>query len=179
MKISHVLPALIFATSSLGMAQEQEQNMLERIQNPTMEANRMHNKTFQGGTGIQVREFQTGAFTGNKSATTKEFTTRSFLGMRNPWFGEKVYDSRAASIANRSALEASNTFTTASFAVDANSSANRSADISATLTDSMKPREAAIPSTAQGSVDQFTQNLDRDLSIDDVRKLLNKGQQSR
>jgi len=178
MKPAILILLAIAATASLS-AQEQETGMLERIHNPKMESNRMQDKAFSGGTGVQVRAFNTGEFQGSKSASTGEYKTKSFLGIRNPWFGSTVFETGASTFANRSAREGGDTFTTSTFAVDANSNANRSASIDEQLPDSVKPREAALPSKSQGSVDRFTQNLSDDLTIDQVRDLLNKGKQNR
>ncbi len=178
MKAAILILAVVAATATLS-AQQQESGMLERIHNPKMESNRMQDKAFTGGTGIQVRAFNTGDFQGSKSASTGEHKTKSFLGIRNPWFGSTVYETSASTFADRSARERDETFTTAAFAVDANSNANRSASIDEQLPNSVKPREASIPGKSQGSVDRFTQNLSDDLTIDQVRDLLNKGKQNR
>lgn len=66
--------------------------MLDRIMNPDRDrANPMGAKEFSSKP-FEGRTFQgTGEFTGVKSARTKEFVTREFLGIRNPWFGKKVF----------------------------------------------------------------------------------------
>jgi hypothetical protein len=178
MKAATLILIVVTTTATLS-AQEQETGMLERIHNPQMESNRMQDKAFSGGTGVQVRVFNTGEFQGSKSASTSEYKTKSFLGIRNPWFGSTVHETSASMFANRSARKGGDTFITSTFAVDANSNANRSALIDEQLPNSVKPRETALPSKSQGSVDRFTQNLTDDLSIDQVRDLLNKGKQNR
>lgn len=94
---------MIFATTAV--AQQQEQGMMDRILNPDRDrANPMGAKAFSGKP-FEGRAFAgTGEYTGVKSARTKEFTTREFLGIRNPWFGKKVYSTEAARELNRYVL---------------------------------------------------------------------------
>jgi len=154
--------------------------MLERIHNPKLEANPMQNRSFTSSPGLKVKEFNAGAFTGSKSASTGEFKTKSFFGIRNPWFGSTVYKTDSSSFANRSARENSKGFDTAAFAVKANSASNQKSSLAdEQLPNSVRPRETVLPSKAQGGVDRFTENLGDDLTVDEVRDLLNKGKQNR
>ncbi len=85
--------AILFA--SVAMAQEQDQTMINRIINVdrakafTVEKKQYKTDEFSSST------YKTGEFSGVKSARTSEFRTRSFLGIRNPWFGRKVYETKA------------------------------------------------------------------------------------
>jgi len=78
-------------------AQEQEQRMMDRIMNPKVDqANPMGDKAFSA-TAFSAKKFEAGGeYRGVKAAQTKEYTTRKFLGIRNPWFGTKVYETDAA-----------------------------------------------------------------------------------
>lgn len=71
--------------------------MMERIMRPNLEqANPMGSKSFKGAS-FSAGAFQgAGSYNGVKTAPTKTFGTRSFLGIRNPWFGKKVYETSAA-----------------------------------------------------------------------------------
>lgn len=151
--------------------------MLERIQNPKMEANQMQNKEFGSSTGIKATPFEAGAYNVSKSAPVKSFSSRSFFGIKNPWFGNKTADTAASTYANRKAREAETSFFTKSAQTSTARDARKSADFSETLPRSMSPRSTTVEPKAQGGVDQFTQNLSEDLSIDDVRALLNKGKE--
>jgi len=170
----------LFSPVALIFGQQQESGMLERIQNPKMEASKMQDKAFSSGGGMQVKSFNTGAFTGSKSASTGEFKTKSFFGIRNPWFGRTVFETSSSTFANRPAREGTKAFDTSAFAVKANSAANRTSSlVDEELPNSVRPRETILPGKAQGSVDKFTQNLSDDLTVDEVRDLLNKGKQNR
>lgn len=163
-----------------AFAQQQESQMLNRILNPNREeSSRMQDRGFTGGSGVQVREFSAGSFQGTRSVATPEFNTRSFFGLRNPWFGRKVVETDSARFRAASADRLTRQFSTEGFETRQNSSAGRSADMDARLPASASPREAALPAKSQGGVDRFTENLTQDLSIDQVRDLLNKGAQNR
>lgn len=86
---------MLFASAAMG--QQQDRTMIDRIMN--LDRNRpnpMGGKEFESA-GFATREFQGGgAYEAVKPARTKEFSTRSFLGIRNPWFGKKVYKTEAA-----------------------------------------------------------------------------------
>lgn len=79
--------------------------MLDRIMNPDRDrANPMGAKEF-ASKPFEGRKFEgTGEFTGVKSARTKEFVTREFLGIRNPWFGKKVFATEGVADLHRYAV---------------------------------------------------------------------------
>lgn len=84
--------------ATVAMAQQQESKMIERILNLDP---KKANTTFKGKefetTAYRARDFQgTRAYADVKDARTKAFATRSFFGIRNPWFGKKVFQTKAA-----------------------------------------------------------------------------------
>jgi hypothetical protein len=91
--------------AATAAAQQQEQRMMDRIMNPDRDrSNPMGAKAFSAKP-FEGREFQGAVeYTGVKAARTKEFTTREFLGIRNPWFGKRVYATEAARELNRYVL---------------------------------------------------------------------------
>ena len=95
MVIRALLLAMLFAASV--HAQQQEQTMMDRITKPNMDQrNSMGEKAFSGA-GYSTTQFRgAGTYNGIKNAQTKTFGTRVFLGIRNPWFGKKVYETSAA-----------------------------------------------------------------------------------
>jgi hypothetical protein len=88
--------------TAAASAQVQEQGMMERIMNPDRErANPMGAKAF-GSKPFAGREFAAArGYGGVKPARTRDFVTREFLGIRNPWFGKKVFATREAGDINR------------------------------------------------------------------------------
>lgn len=94
--VGRVLMLTMLFAGSLS-AQQQEQRMMDRIMNPKVDqANPMGEKTFSAS-GFSTKKFDAGeGYRGVKPARTKEYTTRKFLGIRNPWFGKKVFETDAA-----------------------------------------------------------------------------------
>jgi hypothetical protein len=94
---------MLFAATAA--AQQQEQRMIDRLLKPDpTRVSPLAEKSFETRlyTGQQfdgVREYD-----GVKQAQTKEHATREFLGIRNPWFGKKVYATQAALELNRYVL---------------------------------------------------------------------------
>ena len=86
---------MLFA--SVAMGQQQDRTMIDRIMNlDRARPNPMGGKEFETA-AFAAREFRGGdGYAGVKPVRTKEFGTRSFLGIRNPWFGNKVYETKAA-----------------------------------------------------------------------------------
>jgi hypothetical protein len=163
---------MLFASAPGVFAQQQEQRMLDRIMNPDRDrANPMGAKAFTSKP-YEGREFRgISEFTGVKTAQTKEYTTREFLGIRNPWFGKKVYategaqDLRPYAVADREySSRAVETGTVRDGGRAANVRSNTEAEAGRRFLGRGKSQDsinAAYPS--QGA-----------LTIDEVRELLNR-----
>ncbi len=191
-RMSRVLPLVAcLLAAGFARAQQQEQGLVERIDGTTLKAikamdsnsktdpaltSSLGKKSYDSGS-FNTKTYGTGDYLGIKTATLKTFSTRSFLGLKNPWFGRKVYDTGASGLASRSAGGSSRQFKTDSFEAkkfDGGGKADLK-DGAAPLPAGTEPRPYLVAPKAQGGVDQFTQNLKKDLTIDDVRDLLNKG----
>lgn len=137
-------------------------------------------KTFNAG-AFKTKDFATANFAGTKSAKTKTFATRSFLGIKNPWFGKKVFDAGSAKFKRTTASEAGETFATGEHTVKAFGESGKSdaAVASEILPRDSAPRKYLGPEQPEKAIDQFTQNLHRDLTMEEVQVLLNKGQKAR
>jgi len=199
--VRRVLPIFAALLCALGAAraQEQEQGMLDRIDAnwkqgiQAMNADATGKKKGKDKTAgalvspltskkfesseMATKSFSASSFSGVKGAPIKSYETRSFFGLRNPWFGRKVFDTTADTMAGRSARESREQFKTDAFAVKEFEKASKgdAQDASATLATADQPRPYLVPGKTQQGLDKFTQNLKKDLTIDDVRDLLNKG----
>ncbi|MEI6492561.1 MAG: hypothetical protein WCO94_08430, partial [Verrucomicrobiota bacterium] len=92
--------ALLFTSLASGFPQTQEAKLVDRIMKPNMEkANPLRNKAFSGTTAVPLRSSPAvgQTFQGVRDATVKDFSTRSFLGLKNPWFGSRVFSTKAES----------------------------------------------------------------------------------
>ncbi len=174
MKTSLASAIAALAVPSLLLAQEQDRKLLERIQRPDMElANPMQKKSFEGGDGVLIRESPMArAYPGTKDAAAKEFAgTRSFFGIRNPWFGNRVYEAREAPLMARGGGNPD-----AAYPVrDAKTGDYRDSSQKAALGDSTaQVRPFLVPGAAQGALDQISDKIRKEMTIDEVRELLNK-----
>jgi hypothetical protein len=181
----------LLALIGIARAQEQEAGMLQRIDLNTKRAMQAMDasakpdpslasplaaKSFQANS-FNAKTFGTGSYAGAKSAASGTFETRSFLGIKNPWFGKKVFATDANRVAQKAARESSETFRTQTFAVR-EFDQSRKADAGAAAAEvpvAAEPRPYLVPGKTQGAMDRYTENLHKDLTIDDVRDLLNKG----
>ncbi|MGH8047346.1 MAG: hypothetical protein ACREKL_08880 [Chthoniobacterales bacterium] len=186
------LPFALLATAVVAHAQQQESGMAERIDMSTKKAimatdakakydpsltSPLQSKTY-GGAAFATKKYGTGAFEGTKSANLKTFQTHSFLGIKNPWFGSRIFKTDTSVYTSREATEASKDFRTDSYSVNEYAKAGKkdALDANAILPSSAEPRKYLGSEPKKSvSMDRFTQNLQKDLSIDDVRDLLNKG----
>ncbi len=153
----------------LAVAQEQEQHMMNRIMNlDRTRANPMGGKQFET-TSFSAREFQGGEYAGVKSARIKEYRTRSFLGIRNPWFGKTVYQTKAARELTRYVLSdkafASRTID-AGAAPDASRAASQDGRVAETRQFFGRGKSQAALDAAHPS--------GKALSLDEVREVLNR-----
>jgi hypothetical protein len=169
-------PAILacLAFPALLTAQEQERKLLERIQRPNMElSNPMQNMAFTGGGGVQIREASIArSYAGTKEARSKEFATRSFFGIKNPWFGKRSFDSKEAALFPRGGpVKLDEPYRVSEARVREFPAAGKQA----ALGDSIVPVNAFLGrGGAQGSLDQISDKVKKEMTIDEVRELLNK-----
>ena len=173
--LAPALLALLALPAFLG-AQEQERKLLDRIQRPNMElTNPMQGKSFNGGGGVEIKDATVGrqAFTGAKSPLLKEFAgTRSFFGIKNPWFGNRVFETKPASLSKSGGLGKLD----AAYPVrDALTREFPSSEKQANLGTSTVPvRPFLVRGESQGALEQLSTKINKEMTIDDIRELLNK-----
>jgi len=160
---------MLFAGSAV--AQQQEQRMMDRIMNPKVDqANPMGDKAFSA-TAFAAKKFEGGGeFHGVKAAKTKEYTTRKFLGIRNPWFGKKVYETDAARELTRYVLSDKEF---ASRAVEAKVAPEEGRE-ALQLDGEIDARQFLGRGKSQAVLDQTYTQGGAPLSLDEVRELLNR-----
>jgi hypothetical protein len=132
-------------------------------------------KKFEGGGNVKIRPYDAGvsSFAIKSAYTTSAFQeTHSFWGIKNPWLGTKVYDTRTADFSNNMIIKnADRQFPVKSKDVKTFADSGKTAeDKPAYYT---KPFVPPKPPT-QSTFDEISAKLDKKLTIDDVRELLNK-----
>jgi len=157
-------------------AQQQERKLLDRIQRPDMNlGNPLQSKNYEGTGNLKIKSAWLGdkSFAGTKAAPLKEFSgARSFLGIKNPWFGKRTYDTKLASLTGRGGLAKLDT----GYAVK---DAATRAFPSATKSPSLNSGDVAVrpflnQGGTQGALDQISDKVKKEMTIDEVRELLNK-----
>ncbi len=182
------LPTIVLSTLLLGstaFAQEQEAGMLDRIMDKAKNgvASPMQNQEFNGASGFAAKEFSANSFSGVKDANVKEFSTKSFFGIKNPWFGKEVYESGTDRLSQKTARASDDVFSTDAFDTAGYTDADKDSGFDKVPTPRAEtPREFAVfdpfkrRSESTAGLQEFTDTFQRDLSIEEVRALLNKGQ---
>lgn len=137
-------------------------------------ANPLGSKTFEGGGGLNVKkEVQENAFLYDEKVSEKKFRgSRKFLGIKNPWFGEKIYDAKDASLWSKSVVpNADREFSAGEVETR---SARQSEKALETDTEVVPVRPYPGRGGAQGAMDKITDSMKKEMSIEEVRELLNK-----
>ncbi len=170
--LAPALSALLLFPSVIG-AQQQEQKLLDRINRPNMElANPMQGKGFTGGGGVQMREASVGrtVFDASKSAYPKEFSgARSFFGIKNPWFGNRIFETKTSTLSRSAKLDSAFPIREAATGGFSGSGKRVDADSSSVVS-----RPFLVQGSAQGGFEQISDRISKKMTIDDIRELLNK-----
>ncbi|HEY5770511.1 MAG TPA: hypothetical protein VIS71_11760 [Terrimicrobium sp.] len=157
-------------------AQQTEKKLLDRVTaKPDMSLlNSMNGKKFDpGGSPLGKRAAESSKFLYDQKLSTEKYrTVRSFLGLKNPWLGKMVYDSRQVSFGSKSsAANAGKTFPVES----ADARKFYQADKKAARRDEPVKTSAYLGrGSAQGSLDQISDKIDKNMTIEQIRELLNK-----
>jgi hypothetical protein len=153
------------------MAQEQEDRLMQRLLNPQTDRSApMGTKAFVS-MPFASRAFEGGErYSGVKEVSrSQEFGTRSFLGIRNPWFGRKVFETEAARDLTKYVLS-NKAFASSSVESVAAPEARRAMPVSRSET---VVRDYEVRGRSQQAISaQHTGGSP--LSLDDVRELLNR-----
>jgi len=166
----------VYCAAESASAQDQERKLVDRVMKPDMElSNPLQTKSFGQTSSVALRQAgeSRDSYAGVRDAYIKDFAyTRSFLGIKNPWFGGKVYDTKGASLLTKSALvnadrEVPVKKAEAAEYYDATKAANFGSPV--------VPVRPFIPqAAAQGAVSGISDKINDKMTIDEVRELLNK-----
>ena len=170
-----ILTFLLLAAAS-AIAQVQERKLLERINKPDLSlGNPFEKQAFKGASIMPMRTAPTTEkqFFGAKGANVKEFPlTHSFLGVKNPWLGHQVFDTKNASSWSKSVvMDADKKVPIRKAESIASSDAAKSAHLGSPVV----PVRPFVPvPSSQGALSQITDKITNKMTIDEVRDILNK-----
>lgn len=174
-KLLPIAVGLLLSISETTCAQEQEKKLLDRIQCPDMQlGSALQSKGFAGvtGAGVKASSFANKTLVTSEAGSVREFGgTRSFLGIKNPWFGKRSYDGNAALLSTRMGLDISKSYSVKPAAIEPYAAASKKAQ-AANSQVPIKP--FLVQGEAQGALQQISDKVKKEMTIDDVRELLNK-----
>lgn len=168
--------AFWFLAGACCLAQQEDKKLLERVlAKPDMSLmNPMNEKKFEGG-GFLLKKNTDGAPSfvyDQKLSIGKYRNVRSFLGLRNPWFGKRVYESSQASLWSKTLVANAETMVPVD---SAKTEKFYQADKKAAKHE--EPVKTSVylgRGSAQGKLDQISDKIDKNMTIEEVRQLLNK-----
>ena len=166
---------LVAATQSQD--QSKEQGMLERIMHPDRTAKSAFDGKVYSTTGsFSDRKVSTKEYAGSKAFTSKEFITKSYEGEKKSWLGNLLFPSKKLP----ENLQGTNGDATKKFA----SKELPTKDYSELEKKSpygskgaYETKEISLKGKTQGAIDNdphLQEAVKKGLSVEDVRKLLNK-----
>lgn len=168
-----LIVTLFLASLAPAFSQTQEVKLVDRIMKPDMQlGNPLQSKSFTGTSSVPIRKSPQAvqSFYGVKDANTKDFPfTRSFLGLKNPWFGGKVYETKQSSALSKYDVKQAGFDKTSE--VDDYYKATKEANFGSPVV----PVTTFIPRPAAGgAVSRISDKINEKMTIDEVRELLNK-----
>jgi hypothetical protein len=157
-------------------AQQDEKKLLERVlAKPDMsQINPMNAKKFDSG-GFLGKKAAAGSSSflyAQKASPGKYENVRSFLGIKNPWIGRKVYESGKASVWSKTLIQNKDTaYPVASVKAGKFHEAERRAS---RREQPFRTSSYLAQGSAQGRLDQLSEQIDKNMTIEQVREILNK-----
>lgn len=141
--------------------------------------NSMNNKTFDGvGKGKFNKKSESGTFRYNQKPGPGSYKmTRSFLGIKNPWFGTKVYAAEKADVESKSMVDDINRkFTDKQAKTSDYYQSGKAAPVQEDLR--IKTDTFIAKGKTPGSTTQASERVGKEMTIEQVRDLLNKERKS-
>ena len=173
-----LLTVWLLASACCFAQQQDEKKLIERIlAKPDMsQINPMNGKKFDGG-GFFLKKpaANSSAFAYDQKASTEKYRdVRSFLGFKNPWIGKSVYDANTATVWSKTLIANANTaFPVETAKAQKFYQADRKA---ARREDPVRTSPYLGKGSSQGRLDQISDKIDKNMTIEQVREILNKNQ---
>jgi len=145
----------------------------KRIKNDPMLASSFGGKKFGGGSFAPAGKSDTTApfRYAQKFSSRKYETTRTFFGVKNPWFGRKTYNAGEASLWSKTVLEDDKKYPVEQAETKKAYQSDKTVETSRNVVET-KPYLGQP--TAQGSVSQIHDKITKEMTVEEVRELLNK-----
>jgi hypothetical protein len=167
---------ILLASSASLFGQQQEKKLMDRINSPDrQQASIFQNKLFASSSGINLAKtsYADTTYSGTKSSNAKTFPgLRSFLGIKNPWFGNKIFVSRSADISAKTGfLNGQKSFAVSQAPTAGYANANKDPSL---ISADVPVRPFLSKGATQGQFDEISAKTKKELTINEVREMLNK-----
>lgn len=151
--------------------------LLERVTNPDLERNfKFPNKTYQAPEGVHAKP----AATGLSPYPVKDFRSRaapepkSFLGIKNPWFGKKIAETREVDSALISSASDRLTRPDRNSTQSSHSQTESYPITGYQTTTPIETTDYKQRGSRQGALDAINNANRKELTVEDIRKILNR-----
>lgn len=154
-----------------------EQGMLDRIMHPDRNAmSAFDSKVFNTSGSFSDRKVSTREYAGSKAFTSKEFVTKSYEGEKKSWLGNLLFPSKKLpeNLQGTSA-EASKRFSSKELPSKEYAELDKKSSLGSKV--AYETKEISLKGKTQGAIDNdphLQEAVKKGLSVEDVRKLLNK-----
>ena len=172
-----VLAVLASGFPLKASGQQKPPGMLDRIMNPDRQSKSSYEgRTFDPGGGFSGRTVATREYGGAKAFSSKEFTTRDYAGGRQNWLGNLLFaKKKLPENLQRQSRDAGKKFSSKELPLKSYGEPDKLSPYSGQ--NAYPTREVSLKGKSQGAIDndlKLQEAVKKGLSIDDVRKLLNK-----
>jgi hypothetical protein len=161
--------------------QPKEKSMLDRIMrfyswnDPKAPKTAYQGKQFKGGGEFGEKKFATGDYSGIKAFSSKEFGTKSYADSGKSWISRIFPVRKLPENLQGASRDASKRFQTGDYATKAYNASGKGDPYAGKQP--FETRQVEIKGKTQGALDndpKLQEAVRKGLSIDDIRKLLNK-----
>lgn len=174
--IAGIVPTALSSARANPDEVPKEKSLLERLMNPDRNSKSAYEgKVFHANGAFSDRKFSTKEFAGNKEFASKTYETKSFADSKRSWLGKLFSEKKLPENLQGANRDATKSFATKDAPVKEFSDANKKDPYAGK--EAFETKEVSLKGKSQGAIDNdphLQEAVKKGLSIDDVRKLLNK-----
>jgi hypothetical protein len=177
--------ALAFGAQHVGAAKPPEKTDQEKVREKLMQVYSYadpkapkaayEGKTFNTGGGFSDRKFSTKDYAGNKEFQSKSYETKPYGDSKRSWLGKLFPEKKLPENLQGANHDATKSFATKDVPVKEFDANGKTSPYSSK--EAFETKELSLKGKSQGAIDNdphLQEAVKKGLSIDDVRKLLNK-----
>jgi hypothetical protein len=177
--------ALAFGAQHVGAAKLPEKTDQEKVREKLMQVYSYadpkapkaayEGKTFNTGGGFSDKKFSTKDYAGNKEFQSKSYETKPYGDSKRSWLGKLFPEKKLSENLQGANRDATKSFATKDVPVKEFDANGKTSPYSSK--EAFEAKELSLKGKSQGAIDNdphLQEAVKKGLSIDDVRKLLNK-----